>query len=242
MSIRSSIAVASLFAFTTTAGCKQAAAPTPTPTPAASGSATTATKGSAALPAATPSAAPSVAAALVGKAAPDFTLPDLAGAPVTLASFKGKTVVLEWFNPGCPFVKAAHGKGSLVGTAKRHTDAGVVWLAVNSGAVGKQGNPLDENQQAATTWNLTHPILRDESGATGRAYGASNTPQIVVIDGAGVVRYAGAVDNSPDGEGATPTGGTLINYVDAALADLAAGGEVKVPVTKPYGCGVKYAS
>src|SRR5687768_4428784 len=111
---------------------------------------------------------------IVGSAAPAFTLKDLDGKEVSLASFKGKTVVLEWFNPGCPFVKKSHGAGSLVDTAKRHTANGVVWLAINSSAAGKQGNEVALNVDAAKTWSMAHPILRDESGTVGKAYGATN--------------------------------------------------------------------
>ncbi len=186
--------------------------------------------------------AASAQAALIGKPAPAFTLKDLDGNEVALASFKGKPVVLEWFNPQCPYVKKAHGQGSLVGTAKKHTDAGAVWLAINSGAPGKQGHDPAVNAEAVKTWSLSHPVLRDEDGAVGHAYGATNTPNMYVIDAAGVLVYAGAIDNSPDGEGATPAGGTLVNHVDAALADLAAGRPVATPSTEPYGCGVKYGA
>jgi len=180
--------------------------------------------------------------AVLGKRAPDFTLPDLTGKEVSLAAFKGKTVVLEWFNPGCPFVKNSHTKGSLVDTAQRHTANGVVWLAINSGAAGKQGHDPKLNADTAKQWKLTHPILRDESGTVGKAYGATNTPHMYVIDKTGTVVYAGAIDNSPDGEGQSPTDGKLVNYVDAALAALAAGKPVAVTDTKAYGCGVKYGS
>jgi len=179
---------------------------------------------------------------LVGKPAPDFTLKDLDGKEVALSSFKGKTVVLEWFNPGCPYVKKSHTVGSLVDTARKHTDKGVVWLAINSGAPGKQGADPVENAQAVESWTLGHPVLRDEFGTVGKAYGATNTPNMFVIDSSGTIVYAGAIDNSPDGERQSPVGGTLINFVDAALDDLAAGRPVKTPATKPYGCGVKYAS
>ena len=186
--------------------------------------------------------APAAGSASVGKTAPDFTLKDLEGREVSLASFRGKVVVLEWFNPGCPFVKASHNKGSLKGTAKKHAANGVVWLAVNSSAQGKQGFEPSVNRDAAKAFGLEHPILRDETGVVGRAYGATNTPNMFVIDKNGVLVYAGAIDNSPDGEGEAPTSGSLVNYVDAALEDLTAGRAVKTPVTKPYGCGVKYAS
>jgi peroxiredoxin len=179
----------------------------------------------------------------VGKPAPDFKLKDLNGKDVSLASFKGKAVVLEWFNPGCPFVKKSHTVGSLVDTAKRHTKNGVVWLAINSGAPGKQGADVAANTDAAKTWSLAHPILRDETGAVGKSYGATNTPHMFVIDKKGVLIYAGAIDNSPDGEGkSVEGGGKLINYVDAALEDSAAGKPVRTPTSKAYGCSVKYAS
>src|ERR1043165_5320848 len=97
---------------------------------------------------------------VIGKPAPDFTLKDLAGSEVKLASYKGKVVVLEWFNPGCPFVKRSHTVGSLVDTAKRHTKNGVVWLAINSGAPGKQGADLAANTEAVKTWSMEHPVLK----------------------------------------------------------------------------------
>lgn len=183
-----------------------------------------------------------VTSPVIGKPAPDFELVGVDGAKVSLAAQKGKTVVLEWFNPECPFVVRSHSKGSLVGNAKKHTDAGVVWLAIDSSAPGKQGHDPEIIKAKAAEWTLTHPVLRDEDGKVGKAYGATNTPNMFVIDAAGTVVYAGAIDNSPDGEGESPAGGTLVNYVDAALADLAAGRPVATPVTKPYGCGVKYGS
>jgi peroxiredoxin len=183
-----------------------------------------------------------LAAAAVGQPAPDFTLEDLDGKKVKLSSFKGKTVVLEWFNPGCPYVKNAHTKGSLVDTAKRAQKKGVVWLAINSGAPGKQGAGAEANKAGVKTFAMEHPVLLDESGATGKAYGATNTPNMYVIDPKGVLVYRGAIDNSPDGEGQSPEGGKLINYVDQALEDVAAGKAVRTAETKPYGCSVKYGS
>lgn len=185
--------------------------------------------------------APKAAAAL-GKPAPDFKLKDLGGQDVSLSSFKGRVVVLEWFNPGCPFVKKSHAVGSLVDTAKRHAKNGVVWLAINSSAPGKQGADVAMNAEAAKSWSMAHPVLRDETGAVGKAYGATNTPHMFVIDKTGVLVYAGAIDNSPDGEGKSPQGGKLVNLVDAALEDLAGGKPVRTPTTKAYGCSVKYAS
>jgi len=179
---------------------------------------------------------------VIGKAAPDFALKDLDGKEVKLAAYKGKTVVLEWFNPGCPFVQRSHSVGSLVDTAKRRTKDGVVWLAINSGAPGKQGAEVAMNVEAVKKWAMPNPVLRDESGKVGKAYGATNTPNMFVIDKSGTVVYAGAIDNSPDGEGKSAEGGKLVNYVDAALDDLAAGRKVQTAVTRPYGCSVKYGS
>ena len=181
------------------------------------------------------------ATATVGKAAPDFTLKDLAGKDVKLSSFKGKVVVLEWFNPGCPYVKKSHTVGSLVDTAKKHQAKGVVWLSINSGAAGKQGAALAENTEAVKTFAMTNPILKDEAGTVGKAYGATNTPHMFVIDKKGVLQYAGAIDNSPDGEQKSAPDGKLVNYVDDAVADLTAGKPVRVATSKAYGCGVKYA-
>ncbi|MBL9037241.1 MAG: thioredoxin family protein [Archangium sp.] len=182
------------------------------------------------------------AGAELGAAAPDFSLKDLDGKTVKLADFKGKTVVLEWFNPECPYVKASHTKGSLVDTAKKQTAKGIVWLSINSGAVGKQGAGVEKNREGVKTFAMSNPVLLDETGATGKAYGATNTPHVFVINKDGKLVYRGAIDNSPDGEGASPTGGTLVNYVNAALDDLAAGRPVKTNDTKAYGCGVKYGS
>jgi peroxiredoxin len=191
-------------------------------------------------PAAPEQAAPAPAA--LGVAAPAFTLPDLAGQSVSLADFKGKTVVLEWFNPQCPFVKLSHTKGSLVGLADKHTKQGVVWLAINSGAPGKQGHGVEASSVGKQAFNIAHPILIDATGSVGRAYGAKTTPHVFVIDGAGKLVYRGAIDNSPDGEKESPEGGKLVNYVDQALQDLKAGRPVAAPDTKPYGCSVKYGT
>jgi peroxiredoxin len=178
--------------------------------------------------------------AALGAAAPDFELPDLDGKLVKLSSFRGKPVVLEWFNPGCPFVKASHTKGSLVTTAAEHGKQGVVWLAINSGAPGKQGHGLEANREGKQVFKLDHPVLLDEAGKVGRAYGAAHTPQMYVIDKNGILVYRGAIDNSPDGEGESPSGGKLVNHVSAALADLAAGRAVAKAETEAYGCSVKY--
>jgi peroxiredoxin len=211
--------------------CGRSNAATPPPAPSAS-----------VPPASVPPQAQTATAADIGKPAPDFTLDDLDGHAVHLADKRGSLVVLEWFNPSCPFVNKAHTKGSLKDAAARHVPAGVVWLGIDSSAPGKQGYEPDTIRAAVTRFGLTHPILRDETGAVGRAYGATNTPHMFVIDKTGTLVYAGAIDNSPDAEGESPSGGSLVNYVDAALDDLAAGRPVRTPRTKAYGCGVKYGS
>lgn len=197
-----------------------------------------------------PSAAASAAAAKpgeaanaeLGKPAPAFTLKDTEGKDVSLESFKGKTVVLEWFNPQCPFVKKSHTAGSLVDYAKKATGDGVVWLAINSGASGKQGHGAEANREGIKAFSIDHPVLLDESGSVGRLYGATNTPHMFVIDPKGVLVYSGAIDNSPDGEGQSAEGGTLVNYVDQALREVRDGKPISKPSTKAYGCSVKYGS
>jgi peroxiredoxin len=226
---------ASVAALAAIALCSCKDAPTspkaPTETPMASAPVVEAPKAAVAAP---------VAGAEVGKPAPDFELRDLDGKAVKLSAYRGKVVVLEWFNAGCPFVKAAHGKGSLKTAAKDAMGKGVVWLAINSSAEGKQGAGVDANREGAKKFGLSHPVLLDTTGTVGHMYGATNTPHLFVIDEAGTLVYRGAVDNSPDGEGESPTGGKLVSYVDATLSDLAAKRPVAVPSTKAYGCGVKY--
>ncbi|WP_441289217.1 thioredoxin family protein [Sorangium sp. KYC3313] len=178
------------------------------------------------------------AQAKIGQPAPDFTLPDLDGKPVKLADHKGKTVVLEWFNPGCPFVQLAHRQGGLKDVPAQQTQKGVVWLAINSGAPGKQGTGKEENVKAKGEFGMSYPLLIDEKGDVGRAYGAQRTPHMVVIDPQGTVVYAGAIDSTKGGE--PEPGEQVTNYVDAALAELAAGKAISTKETEAFGCTVKY--
>ncbi|MGQ0720323.1 MAG: thioredoxin family protein [Candidatus Eiseniibacteriota bacterium] len=174
----------------------------------------------------------------VGEAAPDFTLTDLEGKEHHLADYRGKVVVLEWFNPDCPFVKKHHEKNkTMATTSAEFHDKGVVWLAVNSGAPGKQGHGLDRNKKAAEDYGIAYPILLDESGTVGRLYEAKTTPHMYVIDAAGTLVYRGAIDDNP-------SPGTLgeTNYVSKCVAELLAGGNPKAKETKSYGCSVKYSS
>lgn len=174
----------------------------------------------------------------IGKPAPAFSLPNLAGETVNLADHAGKVVVLEWFNPGCPFVKQAHGDaGGLETMANSWTDKDVVWLAINSGSPGKQGTGVDTNKKAQKDWSMKHPILLDESGEVGRSYAAKTTPQMVVIDPKGNQVYNGALDNAPFGK---PKGDALDPITERVLAAVTAGGASPQGQSKPYGCSVKY--
>jgi peroxiredoxin len=186
-------------------------------------------------------AASLLSAATVGEPAPSFTLTDLAGKSHQLADFKGKTVVLEWTNPECPFVvKHYESSGNLPATQKAATADGVVWLQINSAAAGKQGDYdvaavqawLAKNQAAATAY------LRDRDGKVGKAYGAKTTPHLYVINPEGVLVYQGAIDSNRSTDAKDIADAE--NYVKSALAALKAGKPVATPSTQPYGCGVKY--
>ena len=186
-------------------------------------------------------AASLLSAATVGEPAPSFTLTDLAGKSHQLADFKGKTVVLEWTNPECPFVvKHYESSGNLPATQKAATAEGVVWLQINSAAAGKQGDYdvaalqawLAKNQAAATAY------LRDRDGKVGKAYGAKTTPHLYVINPEGVLVYQGAIDSNRSTDAKDIADAE--NYVKSALAALKAGKPVATPSTQPYGCGVKY--
>jgi peroxiredoxin len=168
------------------------------------------------------------------KKAQAFTLKSFDDKQVSLSDYKGKIVVLEWFNDECPFVKYHYEKTStMVDLADKYKDNNVVWLAVNSTNHTKP----EQNKAYVTEHKIPYPILDDRSGAVGRAYGATNTPHMFVIDTTGNIVYSGAIDNSPMSEKTEST----INYVDEALAELTAGKSVSTASTKPYGCNVKYA-
>jgi peroxiredoxin len=182
------------------------------------------------------------AKAVVGQAAPLFTVTDSNGKTHSLADFKGKTVVLEWTNAECPFVEKHYGADNMQAQQGEATAGDVVWLTVNSGAPGKQGN-LDgaaANALIAASGGKQTAYVIDDAGATGKAYGAKTTPHMYVIDGEGVLRYAGAIDSNPSADPADIPAAT--QYVRVALAELASGKPVGVANTQPYGCSVKYAN
>jgi peroxiredoxin len=185
-------------------------------------------------------AATAFAGPQIGQPAPGFSGVDASGAPVKLADFRGRTVVLEWTNHECPYVKKHYTGGNMQATQTAATGQGVVWLSVISSAPGKQGAVTGEVAAQLTASRGAKPkaVILDPTGAIGRAYEAKTTPHMFVIDGQGIVRYMGAIDDKPSAAPETLTGAT--NYVLAALKDLGAGQPVKTPETEPYGCTVKY--
>lgn len=173
----------------------------------------------------------------VGDKAPDFTLTDTDGVTHKLSDYtsQGKIVVLEWFNPGCPWVVRVHEKSDVMTkTAEANKDS-VVWLAINSGAPGKQGHGKELNAEMKKKWNIGYPILLDESGSVGKSFGAKVTPHMFVIAADGTLAYAGAIDDGAKDKIGEP------NYVADAIAAVKAGETLKVTTKKPQGCSVKYA-
>ncbi len=181
------------------------------------------------------------AAAVIGQPAPEFTLTDIKGTSHNLSDFKGKTVVLEWVNPECPFVVKHYEKsGNIPSMQKTATADGVVWLLINSAAPGKQGD-YDEKKAAAwleKTGAAATAYLRDADGKVGKAYGAKTTPQMYVITGEGTLVYNGAIDSIKSTD--TADIAKAENYVKAALAAVKSGTAVEKSTSQPYGCSVKY--
>jgi peroxiredoxin len=178
----------------------------------------------------------------VGSAAPDFSAPDTNGKTHSLSQYKGKYVVLEWFNPECPFVKKHYGSDNMQKLQQEYTGKGVVWLTIDSNAPGTEGNITpDQAQKIMASWKTKQTaLLLDPESKVARSYGAKNTPNMVVINPEGKIVYEGAIDNK-----ATPNPADIpnsTNYVKAALDESLAGRPVSNPTTKPYGCSVKYKS
>ena len=182
------------------------------------------------------------ATATVGQPAPAFTLKDTNGKAVNLADYKGKTVVLEWHNPECPFVKKHYDSANMQSLQSKYTRDGVVWLAISSTEPAHQDykkpavvNALLKSSNASPT-----AYLMDESGATGKAYAARTTPHMYIVNAQGTLVYAGGIDDKRSANIADIK--TAKNYVAAALDELKAGKNVSTPATSPYGCSVKYRS
>ena len=182
-----------------------------------------------------------LATRVVGQPVPDFTLADSNGRSVSLSQFRGRTVVLEWNNPECPFSRKHYDSGNMQRTQAAATREGVVWLTINSGAPGNQGHMdgAETNAFLASSGASPTAYLLDPRGEVGRAYGAMTTPHMYVINGEGTLVYAGAIDDRPTADPDDIEGAR--NHVLAALAELRAGRPVSVPSSRPYGCNVKYA-
>jgi peroxiredoxin len=181
-------------------------------------------------------------AAIVGQAAPSFAAMDSNGKARSLGEFKGKLVVLEWWNPGCPFVGKHYGSGNMQRLQKEWISKGVVWLTIDSSAPGQQGHLDGERANAYMKERGAAPtaVLLDPEGTVGRAYGAKTTPHMFVIDRSGTLVYAGGIDDTPSTEQSDVA--KAHNYVAAALEQLIAGKPVTTKTSQPYGCGVKYRS
>jgi peroxiredoxin len=183
-----------------------------------------------------------VSAAKVNEKAPGFSVVDSNGKTHRLEDFKGKWVVLEWHNQGCPYVKKHYNSGNMQKLQKEWTAKGVVWLTVISSAPGQQGHvtPQQANAYVAEQKAAATAVLLDAAGTMGMAYGAKTTPQMYVISPDGVLLYNGAIDDKPTADvNDVPT---ATNFLNAALNEAMAGKAVTRATTKPYGCGVKYAT
>lgn len=182
------------------------------------------------------------AAPQIGQPAPAFVARDMNGQLVALQQFKGKTVVLEWTNNGCPYVGKHYNSHNMQTLQKQATAEGVEWLTIVSSAPGMQGfmtGPEAKRWKARVGAHSSDVIL-DGSGKVGRAYEAKATPHMFIVDKAGRLAYMGGIDDRPYDDPASLQGAK--NYVRAALDDLKAGRPVAQAVTRPYGCSVKYAS
>ncbi len=176
----------------------------------------------------------------IGQAAPDFTLSASDGKTYHLTDFKGKFVVLEWFNKDCPFVKKHYGSGNMQKLQETYLHKGVVWLSICSSAPGKQGymNKAETVQERITDKVRSTASLMDPTGKVGRAYGAKTTPHMFIVNAEGNLIYKGAIDdnNSPDPADIPKSKNYVAEALDAALAKK----PVPTPSTQPYGCSVKY--
>lgn len=178
----------------------------------------------------------------VDQAAPTFVLSDTFGKKHDLAQYKGKVVVLEWLNHGCPFVKRHYDDGNMPAIQKKYREKGVIWLSIVSSAPGKQGYypPKQANEVNAAKKGQATAILLDPEGNVGQSYNAKTTPHMYVIDAKGVLVYMGAIDSIRSTDPAANK--KAQNYVTAALDAVLVGKPVQTKLTRPYGCSVKYKS
>lgn len=176
----------------------------------------------------------------VGSPAPAFTAVDTRGQRQSLAAYKGKWVVLEWFNHECPYTGKQYGTNNMQSLQREYTKRGVAWLSIVSSAPGKDGFTSVERANALTVEKRAAPtaVIRDTAGVLGHLYGARNTPQLIVIDPQGILRYDGAIDDKPTTDPADVA--RAKNYLRAALDAGMAGKTIATPMTQPYGCTVQY--
>jgi peroxiredoxin len=179
--------------------------------------------------------------AVVGSAAPAFTATDSHGHSHTLEQYRGKYVVLEWHNQGCPYTRKHYVSGNMQSLQKEWTAKGVVWFTVISSARGEQGYVSDSQENAYLAQMHAEPtaVLMDADGKLGHLYGAKTTPEMFVIDPSGKLIYEGAIDNRPTPDVSDIKGAD--NYLSDALTEAIAGKPVVKSYTRPYGCSVKYA-
>jgi peroxiredoxin len=180
--------------------------------------------------------------ARIGAPAPAFTLTDSNGKTVSLADFKGKTVVLEWTNHDCPYVRKHYGGNNMQALQKKWTGQGVVWLTLVSSEPGSQGHVTgaQANKLTADRGAAPSAVLLDPKGDVGRAYGATVTPHMYVITGNGMLAYMGGIDDKATTR--LEDLKTAKNFVDLALGEVTQGKPVSVPTSRPYGCSIKYSS
>jgi peroxiredoxin len=183
-----------------------------------------------------------LAQAQPGKPAPEFALKDSAGKTVKLADLKGKTVVLEWTNQDCPYVRKHYGTGNMQALQKEAAAKDVVWLTISSSAPGFQGHvtALEAEELTASRKAAPAAFLFDTDGKVGRSYDARTTPHMYVIDKDGVLAYMGAIDDKPTANHADVK--TARPYLKEAVEAVLAGSPVKVASTRAYGCSIKYAT
>ena len=179
-------------------------------------------------------------ASKVGTPAPAFELQDTAGKTVKLSDYLGKTVVLEWFNAECPFVKKHYESKNMQALQAEFTKKGVVWLTVNSSATGKQGHLNEKSgKEVQAKWNIVaSSILLDPKGTTGKLYGAKTTPHMYIVDPKGMLAYNGAIDDNPSSDASDIP--TSKNFVKMGLNEVLAGKPITTASSVPYGCSVKY--
>lgn len=179
--------------------------------------------------------------AQIGQPAPDFKAMDTNGKEQTLSQYKGKTIILEWTNPECPYVVKHYGSGNMQALQKEAAEAGAIWLTIASSAKGKQGYMVNSDANAWTGTQKAMPTARlvDDSGAIGHLYAAKTTPHMYVVNPEGILVYSGAIDDNDSFKPETIAGAK--NYIRETLKAIKDGSPVSVASTKPYGCSVKYA-